>query len=57
MLGVALPKSDCELDGAFEFESADCGEHGEPPFCRDRDGCCNNSNEPEDVEFVGFDSF
>lgn len=27
-----LPIIDCELLGAFEFESAECGDDGEPPF-------------------------
>lgn len=39
-----LPINDCELDGAFEFESAECGE-GESPlggwllFVANEQGC------------------
>lgn len=44
---------ECELEGAFEFESAECGEEGEPPLIRDDgQGCISRP----DVEFGGVGS-
>lgn len=40
---MTFPSSDCELLGIFEFESAECGDDGDPFIRLERQGLISNA--------------